>query len=68
MGNRPKGYWILLVAAIAAVVIALVLRSSQDDHTRHLAQYIGYGAIVLLLVARFFFRGTTPPTPPLPRD
>ncbi|HMC30881.1 MAG TPA: hypothetical protein VKL99_08585 [Candidatus Angelobacter sp.] len=68
MGNRPKGYWIFLLLVLAAVVAALIMRSSPNDHTRELARYLGYGAVVLLLIARFAFRRPAPPTPPMPRD
>jgi hypothetical protein len=68
MGNKPAAYWILLLVAIAAVVASFMMRSSSDPHTRELATYLGYGAIVLLVVARFFFRGRPEPTPPMPRD
>src|SRR5207244_2912266 len=57
MGNRPAGYWILVLIAIAAAVAAFMMRSSPDPHTRAMAQYLGWGAIALLLIGRFFFRG-----------
>jgi len=50
------------------VVAAFVLRNSPDVHTRQIAQYMGWGAIVLLLIARFALRGKKPPEPPMPRD
>ena len=68
MGKRPTGYWILLLLAIAAVIAAFMMRSSADPHTREIAQYLGYGAIGVLLIARFFFRGKTQPEPPMPKD
>lgn len=68
MGNRPTGYWICLLLAIIAIIAALIMRSSPNDHTRELARYVGYGAIVLVLIGRFAFRRPTSPTPPLPRD
>jgi tricorn protease-like protein len=37
-------------------------------HMRELARYLAYGAIALLVAARFFFRGKPDPTPPIPRD
>src|SRR5947209_17263520 len=45
MGNRPAGYWILVLIAIAAAVAAFMMRSSPDPHTRAMAQYLGWGAI-----------------------
>lgn len=33
-----------------------------------IAQYLGWGAIALLVVARFGLRPKTPPTPPMPKD
>lgn len=68
MGNRPAGYWILVLIAIVIAVAAFMLRTSPDPHNRALAQYIGWGAIALLLIARFFFKAKTNPTPPMPRD
>lgn len=68
MGSRPTGYWILLLIAIAVAVAAFTMRSSPDAHTRAMAQYLGWGAIVLLLIGRFFFRGKPDTTPPMPKD
>ena len=68
MGNRPAAYWILLLLAIAAVIAAFMMRSSPEPHNREIARYLGWGAIALLLIARFFFRGKTQPTPPMPKD
>jgi len=68
MGNRPAGYWILVLIAIAAAVAAFMMRSSPDPHTRAMAQYLGWGAITLLLIGRFFFRGKPDTTPPMPKD
>jgi len=67
MGNRPAGYWIFLLLALAALIASYTMRSSPDPHTREIARYMGYGAIVFV-VATFFFRGKTQPTPPMPRD
>ncbi|HXA85074.1 MAG TPA: hypothetical protein VNZ47_08370 [Candidatus Dormibacteraeota bacterium] len=68
MGNRPAGYWILLVIAIAMAVVGFVVRSSPDPHKHAMAQYLGWGAIALLLIARFFFRRKPDTTPPMPKD
>jgi hypothetical protein len=68
MGNRPGGYWILFLLALAAVIASVVMLRSPDGHTRELARYLGYGAIALLLIARFAFRRPAPPQPPMPRD
>lgn len=67
MGNRPTGYWIFLLLAIAALVASYLMRSSSDPHTREIARYLGYGAIAFV-IATLFFRGKTQPTPPMPRD
>ncbi|HET8890496.1 MAG TPA: hypothetical protein VFQ41_16455 [Candidatus Angelobacter sp.] len=45
-----------------------MLRYSGDPHNRGMAQYLGWGAIALLLIARFFFRGKPDTTPPMPKD
>jgi predicted membrane channel-forming protein YqfA (hemolysin III family) len=68
MGNRPAGYWILLLIAIAMGMAGFIMRSSPDPHKHAMAQYLGWGAIVLLVIARFFFRAKVDPTPPMPRD
>jgi predicted O-methyltransferase YrrM len=68
MGNRPAGYWILLLLAVVAVVVAFMTRSSPDAHTREIGKYLGYGAIALLLIARLFFGPKRQPTPPMPKD
>jgi hypothetical protein len=68
MGNRPTGYWICLLLAVAAVVTAFMTRSSPDPHTRDIGRYLGYVAIALILIGRFAFRPKTPPTPPMPKD
>lgn len=68
MGNRPAGYWILLVIAIAMAVAGFVVRSSPDPQKHAMALYLGWGAIALLLIARFFFRGKPDTTPPMPKD
>ena len=68
MGKRPTGYWILLLLAIAAVIAAFMMQSSADPHTREIARYLGYGAIGLIVIARFFFRGKAQPEPPMPKD
>ena len=68
MGNRPAAYWIALLVALAAVAGAFILRRSPDPHMHDIAQYLGWGAIALLVVARFGLRPKTPPTPPMPKD
>jgi len=68
MGNRSKGYWFFFILALAGVVAALIMTRSAEAHTRELGRYIAYGAIVLLLIARFGFRRKTKPEPPMPRD
>ena len=68
MGNRSKGYWILFLIAVAAVIASIIMLRSPDAHTRELARYLGYGAVALLLIARFAFRRPAPPEPPMPRD
>ncbi len=68
MGNRPIGYWICLLLAVAALIASLVMRSSPDEHTREISKYLGYGAIALLLIGRFAFPRPTLPTPPMPKD
>jgi len=35
MGNRPTGYWILVLIAIVAAVAAFMMRYSPDAHMRH---------------------------------
>ena len=66
MGKRPTAYWILFVIAIAAAVAAFFLRSDPSKHT--MAQYLAWGAVALLLIGRFFFRGKQDTTPPMPKD
>jgi hypothetical protein len=68
MGKRPAAYWIVLVVAVAAVIAAFVMRRSPDLHTQEMAKYLGWGAIVLLVIARFALRGKSAPEPPMPRD
>ncbi len=68
MGNKPAGYWIVLLLAIAALVVSFMWRSSPDPHTRDISKYLWIGSIVLLLIARFFFRGKPDTTPPMPKD
>ena len=66
MGNRPTGYWILFLIAVAAAVAAFILRS--DPHTHAMAQYLAWSAVALLLIGRFFFRAKPDTTPPMPKD
>jgi hypothetical protein len=68
MGSRPAGYWILVVIAIAVGIAGFMVRSSPDPHKHAMAQYLGWGAIALLLIARFFFRPKPDKTPPMPKD
>jgi predicted membrane channel-forming protein YqfA (hemolysin III family) len=68
MGNKPAGYWILLLLAIAALVASFMMRSSPDPNIRDIARYLWMGAIALLLIARLFFRGKPEGTPPIPRE
>ena len=68
MGSRTKGYWIVLVIVLAAVIASVVMVRTGDAHTRELGKYLGWGAIVVLLIARFTLRKPAPPTPPMPRD
>jgi len=68
MGNRPAAYWILLIVGIGMAVAGFVVRSSPDPQRHAMAQYFGWGAIALLLIARFFFRRKPDTTSPMPRD
>jgi hypothetical protein len=68
MGNRPAGYWILVLVAIGMAIAGFVVRSSPDPQKHAMAPYLGWGAIALLLIARFFFRRKPDNTPPMPRD
>jgi hypothetical protein len=68
MGNRPAGYWILVLIAIAAMVGAFTMRSSTDPHTIEIVKYLRYGGAAAILIAIVFFRGKTQPTPPMPKD
>jgi hypothetical protein len=65
MGNKPIGYWILVAVAIVMAIAGFVVRSSPDPQKHAMAQYLGWGAIALLLIARFFFRRKPDPTPPI---
>ncbi len=68
MGSRPRGYWIFFFLAIAVVIAALIMTRSGDEHTRQIGKYMGWGSIVLLLIARFAFPRKTTPEPPMPRE
>jgi len=68
MGNRSKGQWIVLVIVLAAVIASVVMVRTGDEHTRQLGRYLGWGAIVVLVIARFALRRPAPPAPPMPRD
>jgi membrane protein DedA with SNARE-associated domain len=66
MGNRPATYWVLVLIAIGMAVAGFAVRSSPEKHA--MAQYLGWGAIALLVIARFFFRKKPDTTPPMPKD
>jgi len=68
MGNRPAGYWILVALALAALVGSRMMRSSLDPHSQQMAQYLGYGAIAMIVIAILFFRRKADTTPPMPKD
>ena len=68
MGNRPMGYWICFLVAVGLAIAAFVMLRSHDSHTHEIARYMGWGAIALLLIARFAFRSKTAPEPPMPKD
>ena len=68
MGNRPKSYWIVFFVALAVVIAAVVMTRTGDEHTHQIGRYMGWGAIVLLLIARFAFPPKTPPAPPMAKD
>jgi hypothetical protein len=68
MGNRPASYWILVAIAICMAVAGFLMRSSPDPHKHAMAQYLGWGAIALLLIARFVFGRKPDTTPPMPKD
>jgi len=67
MGNRSKGYWIVLVITLAVVIVSVVMVRRGDEHAQ-LWRYLAWGAIAVLLISRFVFRKPAPPTPPMPRD
>ena len=50
------------------VIVAFIMLRSPDQHTHEIGRYLGYGAVVVLLIARFAFRRPAPPTPPMPRE
>jgi hypothetical protein len=68
MGNRPAAYWLVLLVAVAMIVAVFVLRRSPDQHLHEVAKYLGWGAIALLVIARFALRPKRAPEPPMPRD
>lgn len=68
MGNRPAGYWILVLIALVAVIGAYTMQSSPDAHIREIAKYLRYGGVGILIVAILFFRRKPQPTPPMPKD
>jgi vacuolar-type H+-ATPase subunit I/STV1 len=68
MGNRPAGYWILVIIAIAVAIASFKMSSSPDAHTHQIARYMGFGGIALLLIARFLFPPKRDTAPPIPKD
>jgi hypothetical protein len=68
MGNRPAGYWILVLIALAAVGGAYFMQSSPDPHNHEIARYLRYGGLAAIVIAILFFRGKAQPTPPMPKD
>jgi hypothetical protein len=68
MGNRPAAYWVVLLVAVAMIITVFVLRRSPDAQMHEIAKYLGWGAIALLVIARFTLRPKRPPEPPMPRD
>jgi hypothetical protein len=55
-----------VLIAIGMAVAGFAVRSSPEKHA--MAQYLGWGAIALLVIARFFFRKKPDTTPPMPKD
>ncbi len=69
MGNKPTGYWIMVLVVLAAIVASFMMRSSADPHMRDISKYLAYGAIVIYLIGRFFIFRSKPDTmPPMPKD
>jgi hypothetical protein len=68
MGNRSAASWLVLLLAVAAIAVAFFLRNSPDPHMRDIARYLGWAAIVLLIIARFALGRKKQPEPPMPRD
>jgi uncharacterized membrane protein YfcA len=68
MGNKSAIYWFVVLLAIAGAIASYFLRHSPDEHLREMAPYLGWGAIVLLVIARFVLRPKRQPEPPMPRD
>jgi hypothetical protein len=58
----------VVIIAIGMAVAGFVVRSSPDPQRHAMAPYLGWGAIALLLIARFFLRGKPDTTPPMPKD
>jgi hypothetical protein len=68
MGNRSRAYWIFIIVALVVAISAMVMVRSADAHQHELGRYLGWGAIALLVIARFAFRRKTTPEPPMPKD
>jgi hypothetical protein len=68
MGDRPAGYWVVVIVAVGCIVASYMMRSSPDPRIHEASKYLGYGAIVLLIAARFIFPRKIDTTPPMPKD
>jgi hypothetical protein len=67
MGSRSKGYWIVFVIVLAVVIVSVVMMRRGDAHAQ-VWRYLAWGAIAVLVIARFALRKPPPPAPPMPRD
>lgn len=68
MRTRKKGYWICLALALVALIAALLMKGSADKHMQEYAKFVGYGAIVFVLIGRLIFGRTAQPSSPMPKD
>jgi len=68
MSGNTKIYWALIILALAAITASFIVRNSPVQSTRALANPLGWGAIVLIVIARFGFRPRRNPPPPPARD